>query len=134
MLSDCGQNVAMQQEGPFECVGWRKPGGKTQNPGRYLATGAFSNRENRRVRSISADIDGAQAIAERRKYLARHIAAVVAAEADEADAEAMAEVLMMKATEAATPSTAPRLRGSGCGSQRHGAERSCGNQCKSEFT
>src|ERR1019366_5297010 len=101
---------------------------KTGNPGRAKRPGLVELIEGK-VRSIFADVDGAQAIAERGHYAARHVASVVAVAAtDEADAEAAAEVVMP----AATPSTAPRTGGSGGGSQRHGAERSCGNKSKSE--
>src|ERR1035437_7856864 len=101
---------------------------KTGNPGRAKRPGLVELIEGK-VRSIFADVDGAQAIAERGHYAARHVASVVAVAAtDEAEAAA-AEVMP-----AATPSTAPRTGGSGGGSQRHGAERSCGNKSKSEFT
>jgi hypothetical protein len=56
-----------------------------------------------------ADVDRAQAIAERGPNAAGHVAAVIGiAAADIGDAEAGAEVVMMKAT---APSTTPRLRG-----------------------
>src|ERR1700737_2741451 len=85
--------------------------------------------------SIFADVDGAQAIAERRRHATRHVASVVAlAATDEADPEAVAEVVMMITPPAAAPSTAPRLCGSGGGGERHGAENSCGNKPKSQFT
>src|ERR1700745_1437547 len=72
-----------------------------------------------------ADVEAAQALAERGLYTARHKAPIAAiADADEADAEAWAEMVMMIAPAAAP---APRLRGSGGGSQRHGAKRGCGN-------
>jgi hypothetical protein len=94
---------------------------------------AFGVREFRIVhwlRSIFADVDGAQAIAIGGQDAAEHIATVVAI-SDEADADA--EVVVMMVAPAAAPTAAPRLRGSRGGSQRHGAERSCGNQSKSEF-
>src|ERR1700738_1504645 len=107
---------------------------RTGNPGRYLGDrGLFELREPN-FGSIFADVDGAQAIAERRGHATRHVASVVAiAATEEADAEAVAEVVMMITTPAAAPSAAPRLRGSGGGGQRHGAESSCGNKLKSQF-
>src|SRR5437588_5641470 len=111
-------------------LGRVKPGRQQEIPGRSEAAGDLDRKTD--VQSISADIDGAQAIAERRQDPARHIAAVVHADADVTDAEAVAPVvMMMKAAEAAAKSAA--ARGSGGRSQRHGAEGSCGNQCKREF-
>src|ERR1700676_2471398 len=85
----------------------------------------------RNARSISADVDGAHAIAELGQHRARHITSVAIAATDVADAE----VVMMIAPAAPPSATAaPRLRGSGGGSQRHCAQSSCGNNSKSEFT
>jgi hypothetical protein len=79
-----------------------------------------------------ADIDGAQAIAERGEHPARYIASAVVI-ADATDVAEAAEV-MMKAVEATTSSTTPTRMGGSCrGSQRHGAEGSCGNKCESQF-
>src|SRR2546422_148686 len=83
------------------------------------------------VRSICADVDGAQAIAERGGHAAQLIATVVAIAATHvANAEAMAPVVMI-ATPATTPS--PRLGGSGGRSQRRRAEGSRGNKSKCHF-
>src|ERR1700688_3386180 len=77
------------------------------------------------VRSV-ADIDGAQAIAERGEHRAGHVASLI----DAADvADAAAEVVVMEA-----PAPAERLRGSRSRLQRHGAERSGGNESKYQFT
>jgi hypothetical protein len=133
MLSERPQAAAMQQSESrhLNAAGHVKPDRKQEIPGRYEAAGDFGSKEPK-AQSISADIDGAQAIAERREDPARHIAAVIHADADVTDAEAVAPVvMMMKAAEAAAESAA--ARGSGGGSQRYCAEGSCGNQCKSEF-
>src|SRR5512141_1289923 len=103
---------------------------KTESPAAVLRPGICV--EACELPSTFADVDGAQAIAERGGHAAHHIAIVAAA--DIADAEAVAEVVMMEAAApATTPSAAPRMRGSGGGSQRDGAERSCGNECEGEF-
>src|SRR5437879_3942210 len=76
---------------------------------------------------VSADVDGAERDAVRREHAAGHVAAVIAATA-ESDAEAkaaMAPVVMRMPDEPA--------RRSGGGSQRHGAEGSCGNKRESYF-
>src|SRR5437660_11285232 len=80
-------------------------------------------------RSVSADVDGAQATAERRQRRPRHVAAVVAT--DVADAEAVAPVVII-AAETAAPSK--RLGGCGRGEKRKDAQGSCCNKCKSKFT
>src|SRR6266478_74272 len=91
------------------------------------------SKTNAKFGSISADVDGAQAVAERGEDGAGHIASVVTiAATDVADAEAGAEVVMMKATKAAAHSAALPVRRRGGGSQRHRAERSCGNKCEGE--
>src|SRR5947209_1019393 len=79
-----------------------------------------------------ADVEGAQAVAVGGAHAARHIAAVVRiAAADESDAEAGSELMVMKAAApAATPSTLGRSRRGG---QRHGTERGGGNECNCEF-
>jgi len=133
MLSERQQ--ALQCNNPesrhLNAAGHVKPDRKQEIPGRYLAAGDFGSKEPK-AQSISADVDGAQAIAERREYPARHIAAVIHADADVTDAEAVAPmVMMMKAAESAAETAA--ARGSGGGSQSYCAEGSCGNQCKSEF-
>src|SRR5450432_2666085 len=93
------------------------------------------SKANAGFRSISADVDGAPAKTERGGHAAGHVASVVTiAATDIADAEAGAEVVMMKATEAAAHSAALPVRRRGGGSQRHRAERSCGNKCECEFT
>src|SRR5437588_7973688 len=69
--------------------------------------GIFFESWRTRVRSITADVDGAQAIAKRRQHRTRHVATVVTA-TDVADAEAVAPVVMITA-KPATPSTAKRL-------------------------
>src|SRR4051812_38272424 len=88
--------------------------------------------------SVGADVHSPEAISVRRRHAAGDVAAAVigiAATADKADAEARVEVVVMKATApATTPTTAPRLGRSGGGSQRHGAERSCGNKSESDLT
>src|SRR5436305_7111260 len=76
-----------------------------------------------RFGSVFADVDGAQAIAVGGRHPACDIASVVTiATTDEADAEAVMEMMVMETPSAAAPSTAPRSRGSGGGSQRDGAE------------
>ncbi len=104
--------------------------GKTETPAACGDRG-FS-KANAKFRSISADVDGAQAVAERGEDGAGHIASVIVA-TDVADAEAGAEVVMMKATEAAAHSAALPVRRRGGGSQRHRAERSRGKKCECEF-
>src|SRR5271155_5093731 len=75
------------------------------------------------VRSV-ADVDGAQAIAERGEHRAGHVASLIDA-ADIADA---AEVVVMEAPATAAPAPAERLRGSRSRRQRDGAERSGGDE------
>src|SRR6202035_3481317 len=132
MLSAWESGIALQQSEGAVCS---RPLRQKQNPGRATRPGLVDLSEPR-VRSVSADVDGAQAIAERSQHRTRHIAAVVGiVGADHVDAEA-AEV-MMKTTETVTKSVkaakAEAMRRSGRGSQRHGAEGGCGNQSKSEF-
>jgi hypothetical protein len=101
------------------------------------ATGALASTDPK-VRSVGADIDDTEAVAEVGQHAAGLIASFVAVAAtDEADAEAMAPVMMI-ATSAAAKAAAPfsaataagRSRG---GSQRHRAEGSCCNECEREF-
>jgi hypothetical protein len=77
-----------------------------------------------------ADVHRPPAEAERRQHAAGHVAAVIAAATDEADAEAMAMtpvvMMMVRPDEAAT-------RRSGGRRQRHGAEGSGGNSGESQF-
>src|SRR5437868_12198898 len=109
------------------CVATRQD----KTPAACRDRGIFFEPWGMRIRSVTTDVDGAQAVAERRQHRPSHIAAVVAA-SDVADTEAVAPVVMV-ATEAAAPSTAHWLGGSGGRSQCNGTERSCGNKCKSEF-
>src|SRR5260370_2118667 len=112
-----------------------KPHGKHKTPAANWRPGRCELRERLRVRSISADVDGAQAIAEPRHDRARHKTSVVAiAAADVADAEAVAPVMMIAPPAAPSTATAERLRGSNGGSERHRAERSCGNKSMRQFT
>src|ERR1700736_3094977 len=94
----------------------------TEKPRPQQATGA-SRTWRIAVGSVAADVDGAIPIAVRRHDRAGHVAAAVDVATDEADAEAVAPVVMMKAaaTPSTTPPAAPRLGGSSSGSQRHGA-------------
>ena len=90
---------------------WRRASNGRQRQETPAATwrpGLFELRE-RKVRSKFADVDGAQAIAERGGHALRHIAPIVAiAATDVADAEAMTPVVMMiPTTPAAAPSTPP---------------------------
>jgi hypothetical protein len=84
--------------------------------------------ERAKISGSITDVDGAPAIAERRQHPARGIATVidVSGTGGVADAEA---VEAMKST----LSTAPRMGGSCRGSQRHGAEGSCGDKSKNKF-
>jgi len=111
---------------------------KAENPGRVKRPGPFEEKAKQskaRLRSF-ADVEGAQAIAERGHHAARHIASVVTA-ADIADAEA-AEVVMMIATPTAaapfsTPFAAPGIGGGGGGSGAGGAvvgSAECGQQSR----
>src|SRR5437016_2294149 len=103
---------------------------RQKNPGRAGSRDFRSGKT--RLRSIFANVDGAQAIAVRGQDAAGHIASVIGRVAtDEADAEAGVEMVVMEPPAAAAPS--PRLRGGGGGSQRHRAESGCGNKSKRDF-
>jgi len=124
---DCFVAFAPRNDGGFADL----PGEQQQQKApAALATGA-SVPNVLRMKSVGADVDGAEHDAVRGEHPAGLVAAVIAAtDVADAKAEAMTPVVVMPST---TPPAAPRLGGSGGGSQRHGAEGSGGNESESNF-
>src|SRR5580704_2792109 len=98
-----------------------------ENPGR----GAAGISLQTQTQSVSADVHGAIAHPERRLHQPGRVAAAI----DEADIAEAETNVMMEAPATAPAATAPaeRLGGSSGRRQRGGAQRSCGNESKSEL-
>src|SRR4029079_19148309 len=90
---------------------------RIRKPRPRWATGASVLNELR-LRSVGADVDGAEHDAVRGEHPAGRVeAAIAATDVADAKAEAMTPVVVMPST---TPPSAPRLGGSGGGGPRHG--------------
>lgn len=85
-----------------------KPEAQQETPAAAWATGAYRI-EGTEFPSKCADVDGAEAKAERRQHAARHKASVIAIATEVADAEAVTPVMVMPTAAASTPASG------GCG-------------------
>src|ERR1700750_1616246 len=88
--------------------------------------------EEQRLRSV-ANVDELVAVAERGQHRLAHIAGAGDTGADQADAKAEADVVMMEATTEAT-AEAEGLRRSGSRGQRGSADGGGGNETESKLT